>query len=227
MDKKNSPNRTDRLWAEVEARTKSLRGGKRLTEKLRRKFSEKDFNGAIATRINDGPLFEHAVQVLSNDVESMAKGEAAKLAEAKLDAAIMSFWATCAEDGGFDPDANLSFDPATATIRVGRGSPSYGARSAAKTLEGLTTMVSEALESPLTAGTMAEDIRLPWWLRRLAENLKVEMAGDIRPKFRSLVERWISDPEEGRRWAEFADGKLPGWAVETARVLGARRVASN
>lgn len=215
--------RVERLWAAVEERTKVLRGGKRLTEKLRREWGEKDFNGSVAARIDEGPLFERAVQILSNDVEKMVKEEAAKLAEAKLDAAIKSFWATCAEYSGFDPDANLSFDPATATIRAGRGCPSYGACSAAKTLEGLTALVSEALGSPLIAGQMAEDYRLPWWFRRLAETLKVENAADLRPKFRNLIETWVDDPEEARRWAEFADGKLPKWAVETARVLGARQ----
>ncbi len=223
MTTNKNTHRVERLWGAVEERTKSLRGGMRLTEKLRRKWTEREFNGSVTTHIDDGPLFERAVRVLSNDVEKMAKEEAATLAEAKLDAAIKSFWATCAEDSGFDPDANLSFDPATATIRAGRGCPSYDACSAAKTLEGLTALVSEALESPLAAGTMVEDSRLPWYLRRLAENLKVKSAGDIRPKFRGLVERWVSDPEEARRWAEFADGKLPKWAVETARVLGARQ----
>ena len=218
--------RVDRLWTAVEERTREVRGGKRLTEKLRHKWAEKDFEGSIVAHVANGAPFECAVKILVADVEMMASDETAKLAETRLDVAVHSFWATCAEEGAFDPDAKLKFDPATATLRAGRGCPSYGARSAAKTLDGLTTLVSEALESPLTAGAMAEDARLPWWLRRLAENLKIESADDFRPKFRGLVERWVYDPEEARRWAEFANGKLPRWAVETARVLSARKPAS-
>lgn len=223
MATNKNTHRVERLWDAVEERTKSLRGGMRLTEKLRRKWGEKEFTGSVVARISDGSMFERAVEVLSNDVEKMARDEAANLAEAKLDAAIKSFWATRAEDDGCESDADLSFDPATATIRSGRACPSYGTRSAAKTLENLADLVSEALDSTFTAGAMAEDSRLPWYLRRLAENLKVESVGDIRPKFRGLVERWVSNPEEARNWAEFADGKLPKWAVETARVLGARQ----
>jgi len=226
MEPKKSPNRADRLWAAVEERSKALRGGKRLVEKLRRNCANKESDGPVAACIDDGPLFEHAVDVLSSEIEKMSKMEAAKLAKDKFDNAVESLWVICAEDCDFDPDANLRFDPASAAIRVGRDYPSFSVSSAAKSLDSLAKLVSEALESPLAAGNMVEDFRLPWWLRRLAENLKVESAGDVRPKFRGLVECWVSDPEEAREWAEFAEGKLPRWAVEAAQVLGSRESAS-
>lgn len=223
MDTKMNTDRAERLWAAVEERTKSLRGGKRLTEQLRRQWTEKEFAGAVVATLEDGASFERAVDILVADVEKMAKDEAAKVAKDKLSVAVAAFHLACREEADFAPDANLNFDPAAAAIRADGAGLSYGGRSIVKTLDTLSEYVGQALESPETAGTMALDHRLPWWLQRLAENLKVESADDLRPKFRGLVERWVYDPEEARRWAEFADGKLPRWAVETARVLGARQ----
>jgi hypothetical protein len=77
------------------------------------------------------------------------------------------------------------------------------------------------VNSPLTAGGMAQDPCLASWLQRLC---RVLITGNLKPGLRQTIESSLDPPSVARQWhALGVEEKMLGWFLELMEVLGARK----
>jgi len=215
----NSTELTSKLWQDlsekVDPRTKPY------VNKLRRKYSEAHSIGEEVGYITETSVYQTALEMLISEAELMAYRDKLHIMEEKRNVKEKEFWLEVYDTTGLNGEEHLMFDPASGTIRKQNQNPKEPPDSYKATLEGFKELIENALLNPLFAGQMAEDMRLPSWLRHMA---RCVISGDFKPNLRQTIEECIAEPAIARQWNNIsADRSLPTWFVEMTEVLGARK----
>lgn len=159
---------TGKLWQDVSAKVERIPGGKRYVEQLQRQYIETESFDEELIPLSDRQAYQIAVDMLAAKVEVLAYTDKLGRLNERWELKKKEFWLSVYEETGLNGEERLAFDATTCAIRKrdwkGQNPPdSYKA-----TLDGFKELIEAALQNPVAAGRMAQDLCLPSWLRQMA-----------------------------------------------------------
>jgi hypothetical protein len=209
-----------KFWIHVANKVDKIPGGKRYTENLRKKCLESEYMGEEVIKLEEGPAYQKALEMVAADVELMYLRDKLLRAEERRKLKEKEFFLYILEETDLDEDMKLSFDPVAVTVRKRTKRKEDSPDSYKATLNGFKTLIEEAISNPLPALRMADDETLPDWLREMA---RVITTGSLKPNLRRAIEECIEDPGLAKRWHNVAiKEEMPHWFIEMTHILGAR-----
>ena len=189
------------------------------------KKSEADNTDEVMLSCDDMPgnIREIVVQMLRKEYELWFAERQAKLAKKRWDLVKNHMYLEIGNLIDFtEGDGDVYFDRTSYCVRVGSKSSEVSTSSVEQTIDEYIDLVTKALNSPVTAGTMACDSRLPYWLRAFSSAI---IESGLRKGLRREVEKAIQDPVHAKMWASTAreDG-MEEWIADMFDMLAMAKI---
>lgn len=216
------------FWKSLEKYQADKKGWRRIVAEVREYQQTREIEGDIVAPLADRTL-EKAKAMLASDVEYRLAKEALERLESKLCTAVDEFWLEVRDQEGLAASDELSIDLKELCVRREKAADASTSKTFEESLDSWAGLVKEAMQNPLAAVRMAQDPVLPKWLQYFAEAMGNTYGDDpeilLAPNVRQLVEAWLVQPAEARKFAEAATDSsgAPKFLVQVARVLGLRR----
>ncbi|GEM_PF-6959811 len=212
------------FWKEIRGRAREFPRGETVAKRVERAHSEHTPDGEKLLVIGpDSALYRKAVDLVASTVEATAREEHLNFAREREAIREKEFWLAVYEECGYSDQDDIVFDPGSVTMRARKAKDSEPGKpnSYLKTLDVYADLVQEALDNPLVAGHMSQDLCLPHWLRATATAVS---SRSLRSALRTMLEQCVKDPTVAVGWnALVVENKMPDWMVELTSVLAARK----
>jgi len=210
-----------KFWQDLAKRVENIPGARGCLKKLRESFSAME-QGERVICLKEGPTYQKALDMLAADVEFMSLDAKLAFLGERRTLKRKEFWHSVFEETGIDEDPGLIFDPLNVRIVTKKTTNQPVSGSHKTSLDGYRDLIMAALVNPLNASKMIGDPRLRFCeIKRMAQAIT---EGDFKPALRSMIERWVEDPNEARESKRvLIEENMPEWLVEIATKLGQRR----
>ena len=211
-----------RFWEELAKEVEGKSGGKRYLNKLKKSYSEADFEGEEVLCLKGGPSYQKALEMVSADVEFLACVEKLRHADERRKFKEKEFWLSILEETGLDEESGLSFDPLRLRVLSKKNDKQRSPESHQLSLDGYKDLIMAALVNPLNASRMVSDPFLNFSeIKHMAQAIT---DGDFKPNLRRMVEEWVEDPIQAKEsLPALVDENMPEWLVKIATKLGLRK----
>ena len=169
-------NATEQLWVTVTEKNATNKNIHRHIQTLKEHLMDNYSEGTVIANINQGPMFDKAVEMISKDVALIALNQQLNALQKQQKLIKEQFLLSVNEELG--PEENgqhYSFNPLSCDIvriEQNQNNNSETAESHKTTLNHYLQLIQQILDSPVVAGHIINNTHLPNWLREMAVDIQ-------------------------------------------------------